>query len=381
MLYFDFAATSFPKPFEVRKAVSESFLYYGANPGRSGYGFSVKTARKIFEAREKAAKLFGAEEPENVVFTKNCTEGINTVLMSIAKEKGHFIISDLEHNSVLRPVYELKNRGIIDFSVAETFENEPEKTLRSFEKLIRKDTRLIMVTGASNVLGTKLPIEMLGKTAHEHGVLFGVDAAQIAGSEKIDMKKENVDFLCAPGHKGLLGPMGTGIMIAQRPELIEPVIFGGTGNYSLFPIQPEELPERAESGTLNVPGICGLLAGMEKTDGKEEVIGKDESKIALFIYDELEKIKGVKIFSKRPEYETSAPIISFVIGDFSGEETAEILSERGVAVRGGFHCSALAHFKAGTEKRGLCRISTGWANTFGEAEKLIKIIGEAAKKA
>ncbi len=379
MLYFDHAATSFPKPIAVRNAVSESLLYYGANPGRSGHELSIETAKKVFETREKAAELFGVSEPGNAVFTSNCTEAINLVLMSIAKQKGHFIISDLEHNSVLRPLFELKNRGIIDFSVAETFAGEPEKTLRSFEKLIRKDTKLIMVTGASNVFGTKLPVAMLGKSACEHEVLFAVDGAQIAGNEKIDMAKENIDFLCVPGHKGLLGPMGTGMMITKRPELIEPIIFGGTGNFSLFPIQPPELPERTESGTLNVPGICGLLAGMEAVEGKEEKIGRKESKLANFIFDELSKTEGVKLFSKKPEYENSAPIVSFVIGDLSGEETARILSEKGVAARGGFHCSALAHLKAGTEKRGLCRVSIGWPNSFGEAEKLVKIVAEAAK--
>ena len=211
MLYFDNAATTFPKPEKVKKAVLESFLYYGANPGRSGHALSMETAKRVFECREKAAKLFGNSEPENIVFTKNCTEAINAVLMSFSETGGHFIISDLEHNSVLRPLYELKNRGRISFSVAETFEGEPEKTVRSFENLIRDDTKMIVATGASNVFGIKLPFSSIGKMAHEHGVLFTLDGAQIAGGESIDMERDSIDFLCVPGHKGLLGPMGTGI--------------------------------------------------------------------------------------------------------------------------------------------------------------------------
>lgn len=381
MLYFDNAATSYPKPKTVINAVSEGFLYYGANPGRSGHYLAMKTAEKVFDCREKAGKLFGIKEPENIVFTKNCTEGLNAVIMSIGKKGGHFIISDLEHNSVLRPLYELKNRGIIDFSVAQTFENEPDKTVESYKNLMRKDTKMIIATGASNVFGTKLPVSMLGKTAHEHGMLFLLDGAQTAGSEKINMEEENIDFLCVPGHKGLLGPMGTGIVLTKRPEFMEPLIFGGTGNFSLLPAQPRELPEMMESGTLNVPGICGLLAGTEKIlfEG-EENIGKREAELACRIWDELDKMEKVKLYSSRPEYENHAPVISFVIGDLSGEETAEILSKSGIAARGGFHCAALAHIKYGTEKRGTCRLSVGVMNSFDEAMRAIKIIGSLSKK-
>ncbi len=263
MIYFDNAATTFPKPAAVRKAVGESFIYYGANPGRSGHSLAMDTARKVFECREKASEFFGLSAPENLVFTKNCTEALNIVLMSIGKEGGHFIISDLEHNSVLRPLYDMKNRGIIDFSVAKTFEGEPEKTIESYNKLIRSDTKMLVAAGASNVFGIKLPVEMLAELAHEHGALFTLDAAQTAGSENIDMEKNGIDFVCAPGHKGLLGPMGTGMLASARPEYLKPIIFGGTGSYSLLPNQPEGLPEMLESGTLNVPGICGLSAGID----------------------------------------------------------------------------------------------------------------------
>ena len=381
MLYFDNAATSYPKPIAVRKAVEEAFVSFGANPGRSGHRMGMETSRAVYEAREKAAELFGFSKSENIVFTKNCTEALNAVLMSIGSEGGHFIISDLEHNSVLRPVYELEKRGNIEFSVAEVFESDFEKTVRSFEKLIRKDTKMIVATGSSNVFGIKLPIKQLAKLSHEHGILFVLDAAQIAGSEKIEIEKDGIDFLCAPGHKGLLGPMGTGILAAAKPELLKPQLFGGTGSYSLVPEQPSELPEMLESGTLNVPGICGLSKGIERIiKTGEKNIEKNENRLAKILYSELSEMKNIKLFTKIPEKETHSPVISFVLGDLTGEETASLLSEKGVASRGGLHCCALAHQKMNTEKRGTCRLSIGPMNTENDVLKLIGIIHGISEK-
>ena len=381
LLYFDNAATTFPKPLSVRKAVSEAFFRFGANPGRSGHRMGMETSKAVFRCREKASELFGLPNSENLVFTKNCTEALNIVLMSIGSEGGHFIISDLEHNSVLRPLFELEKRGIISFSVAETFEGEPEKTVESFRNLIRNDTKMIVATGSSNVFGIKLPLNMLAELAHEHGILFLGDLAQTAGTEKINMEENGMDFICAPGHKGLLGPMGTGILAAKRPELLKPLLFGGTGTYSLIPQQPEGLPEMLESGTLNVPGICGLSAGIEKIlETGEENIAKKEIRLAKILHGELSKINNITLFTKSPEKETHSAVISFVIGDLNGEETAEILSEKGVASRGGFHCASLAHHKMGTEKRGTCRLSIGPMNTEEEILKLIGIIYSLSKK-
>ena len=381
MLYFDNAATSFPKPLAVKKAVENSFFCFGANPGRSGHRMGMETAKAVFECREKAADFFGLPETENLVFTKNCTEALNIVIMSIASGGGHFIISDLEHNSVLRPLFELENRGTICFSVAETFECEPEKTVRSYENLIRSDTKMLIATGSSNVFGTKLPVAMLAKLAHEHGLLFLADMAQTAGTESCDMGKDGIDFICAPGHKGLLGPMGTGILAAKRPELLKPHLFGGTGSNSLFPEQPDNLPEMLESGTLNVPGICGLSAGIDTVIAKgAENIAKKEMNLTKELYSGLSEMKNVLLFTKPPETGTHSPVISFVLGDLNGEETAALLSEKGVASRGGFHCAALAHHKMNTKKRGTCRLSIGAMNTEEEVLKLLGIIHALAKK-
>lgn len=374
MLYFDNAATTYPKPYEVRKAANSSFLYYGANPGRSGHSLAMDTAREVFKCRERAAKLFGCAFPENVIFTKNCTEAINLVIMSIVPG-GHCVISDLEHNSVLRPLYYLKSKGEADFSVAKVYEGDTDSTLMSFKNAIRKNTKLVAVTGASNVFGVKPPIKELAALAHEHGVLFMLDAAQTAGSEKYDMEKDNIDFICAPGHKGLMGPMGTGLLVAKNPELLRPLLFGGTGTYSLEAKQPDTIPEGLESGTINVPGICGLSTGIGRVmrEGEEKIASR-EIKIAQFIYSELVKMKNIRLFTKYPGKGTHAPVISFVIGDLTGERTAELLSQRGIAARGGFHCAALAHRKFATDKIGTCRISVGPMNTMNEAAKLVKII-------
>lgn len=374
MLYFDNAATTYPKPYEVQKAVSSSFLYYGANPGRSGHSLAMNTAREVFKCRERAARLFGCALPENVIFTKNCTEAINLVIMSIVP-KGHCVISDLEHNSVLRPLYYLKEKGEADFSVAKVSEGDTDSTVMSFKNAIRKNTKLVAVTGASNVFGIKPPVKELAALAHEQGTLFMLDAAQTAGSEKYDMERDNIDFICAPGHKGLMGPMGTGLLIAKDPKLLHPLLFGGTGTYSLEAKQPDTVPEGLESGTINVPGICGLSAGIAGVmrEGEEKISAR-EIRIAQFIYSELAKMKNVRLFTKFPDGRTHAPVISFVIGDLTGEDTARLLSQNGIATRGGFHCAALAHRKFSTDKTGTCRISVGPLNTMNEAAKLVKII-------
>ncbi len=380
MLYFDNAATTFPKPAEVRKAVWDAMIFEGANPGRSGYPMAMDTSKMVYRCREKASRLFGISNAENVIFTKNCTEALNAVLMS-GQISGHCVISDLEHNSVLRPLYKRKELGTLDYSLACISENDPEETVSAYRNAIRNDTKLIVATGASNAFGVKLPIREIADLAHENGALFLLDAAQTAGSEHYDMEKDHIDFLCTPGHKGLLGPMGTGLLIAQNSALIEPLLYGGTGNFSLEASQPPDWPERMESGTLNVPGIAGLSAGIDKIlNEKEEKIGEREEKLLQMLYSELVKMPGITVYTAYPEKKSHAALLSFNLGDFTGEKTAQILADRGVAVRGGFQCAALAHKKMGTENRGTCRISIGPMSTFDDVMKLIRVIYEETKK-
>ena len=380
MLYFDNAATTFPKPAEVRRAVCNAMIYEGANPGRSGYPMAIDTAKTVYLCRERASTLFGIPDPENVIFTKNCTEALNMVLMS-GQITGHCIISDMEHNSVLRPLHKRKEEETLDYSVVCVSEKDPEETVRSYRDAFRKDTKLVVATGASNAFGIKLPVRELADLAHENGALFLLDAAQTAGTEHYDMNKDHIDFICAPGHKGLLGPMGTGLLLAKDPERIDPLLFGGTGNFSLEASQPPDWPERMESGTLNVPGIAGLSAGIDKVMREgEEKIGEREIELLQLLYSELVKMPEVTLYTDIPTKRSHAALLSFNLGDLTGEKTAEILAERGVATRGGFHCAALAHRKMGTEKRGTCRVSIGPMTTFDDMMKLIRIIYEETKK-
>lgn len=380
MLYFDNAATTYPKPAEVKNAVLSALIYYGANPGRSGHRMAMETSAQVFECREHAAALFGCGEPENVVFTKNCTEALNIAIRSAALG-GHCVISDLEHNSVLRPLYEMQLHKEADFSVAEVDLHNDEQTLANFEHAMRENTKAVVLTGASNVFGIKPPVLKIARLAHEHGALFILDAAQTAGAEKYDMEQDGIDILCAPGHKGLLAPMGTGLLLTTKPEALSPLLFGGTGSYSLNFAQPPGMPERMESGTLNVPGICGLSAGIAKVAAEgEAAIARREMQLAQIIYAELLSTKNVILFTPPPEISTSAAVISFVIGDLTGEQTAAALAARGAATRGGFHCSVLAHRKFGTENRGTCRISIGPMNTFDETIRLVRVVRAAAKE-
>lgn len=379
MLYFDNAATTFPKPEAVRNAVWNAMLFQGANPGRSGYEMALETAKTVYLCRQKAGDLFGLSNPEQVVFTKNCTEALNEVLLSTAWS-GHCIISDLEHNSVLRPLYQRKEKGIGDFSVATVSEYDPEETVRSYEKAFQKDTKLVVATGASNAFGIRLPIKELSKLAHKYGALFLLDAAQTAGTEKYNMEEDGIDFLCAPGHKGLLGPMGTGLLLAQKPEWVSPLLFGGTGNYSMEPFLPSDWPERMESGTLNVPGIAGLAAGMDRVCQEgENRIGEREMELLQFLYREMEKMPGITLYTGFPERKTHTALLSFTIGDYTGEQTAQLLAKHDVATRGGFHCAALAHKKMGTAERGTCRISLGPMNSFSDVWKLLTILRKETK--
>lgn len=241
MIYLDNAATTFPKPPGVIRAVTDSFKFYGANPGRSGYALSVKTGERIYNSRKEAAELFGAESAENVVFTSGCTASLNFVIKGILKSGDHVIVSDLEHNSVMRTLFKLSQKSGISFTAAHIFHGDVDKTLQEFEKAMRPNTRAVICTHASNVFGTVLPINEIGRLCKKHGCLFVVDAAQTAGTLPINVREMNIDYLCAPCHKGLYGIMGLGLIVfgSEKGGEIETLIEGGTGSSSLNFLQPD----------------------------------------------------------------------------------------------------------------------------------------------
>ena len=248
MIYFDNAATTFPKPRAVGEAVTQAMRLYGANPGRSGHQMAVKTAEQVYACRERAAQLFGCQ-PEQVVFTQNCTHAINMAIKGVAQQGDHFIISDLEHNAVARTVHQLYLDGIASYTIAATGPTE-ETTLASFAQALRPNTKMICCTHGSNVFGNILPVAKIGGLARANNVLMLVDAAQTAGVLDIDVVRDNIDFLCMPGHKSLYGPSGTGMLIINCQEPLHTLMEGGTGSASLELAMPDFLPDRLESGTI-----------------------------------------------------------------------------------------------------------------------------------
>lgn len=377
MIYLDNAATSFPKPPEVIEAVRNAMVFYGANPGRSGYDLSVKSAEMVYQARSDLNVFFNGYGSENVSFFNNCTYALNMAIKGIVKSGEHIIISSLEHNSVLRPLYDLKMSGIADFTVFNADEKEDDM-LENFRKSFRKNTRLCVVTSVSNVFGNILPLEKLSAIAHEKDALFFVDGAQGAGVVDIDMKAMGIDCLCIPGHKGLLGPMGTGALLHKNLSF-SPIIQGGTGTASFAYTQPDSYPERLESGTLNVPGICGLKKGVEvvKGIGVQRIFAK-ESALCEELFYGLKDIKNVELYRENYDRKGFAPIVSFNLKNFHSEYVSSLLNDNGFAVRGGYHCSPLAHKFYGTEKVGAVRVSPSFKTDKKDIKKLLNLIRKIA---
>lgn len=356
MIYFDNGATTFPKPFSVRKAVNDAMSNYGANPGRSGHIMSVKSSEIMFSCRENAAKLFGSANPENVIFTLNCTSALNTVIKGILKPGDHAVISSLEHNAVVRPLEALK-KNKIEYSVAECVPYDEEQTIENFRNEFKANTKLVICTHASNVFGVKLPIERIAALCRINGILFCVDAAQSAGIADINLSDSSIDYLCTAGHKGLYGPMGTGLLIINSETTPDSLIQGGTGSDSANLNQPEILPDKYESGTPNLPGIAGLNAGIKFVlNRKPNKIYNSELSLAKTLYEKLKRTENVILYTHIPDINNSVPVISFNIKDTESETVAKILNDNyNIAVRAGLHCAPLAHKSFGTQDTGTVR--------------------------
>lgn len=377
MIYLDNAATSFHKPEEVYSAVGKAMRSYSANPGRSGHRLSMSAAEQVFEAREVLNDFFCGFGSEYVSFTQNCTQALNMAIKGIVNKGDHILISCFEHNSVARPVYSLATEGVAEFSVFDVYDDE-NKTLQAFESSFRKNTRLCVVTAVSNVFGRILPIEKLSAIAHSKGALFFVDGAQAAGVLPLNMKKQGIDCLCVPGHKGLLGPMGTGAVLHKNLDF-KPILLGGTGTASFDLNQPKAYPERLESGTLNVPGICGLRAGVEyvKRQGLD-YISSVEGSLAEYAFEGLKSIKNIELYSKKFNSSFIAPVISFNVKNLHSEQVSDLLNDGGVAVRGGYHCAGLAHKYMGTQRNGAVRISPSFFNSKKDINILLNLTEKIA---
>lgn len=362
MIYLDNAATTGKKPPEVIKAVNDALKFYSANPGRSGHTASVKAAEAIYGVREKIAEFFGASGAENVCFTLNCTHSINCVIKGVLRTGERVIVSSLEHNAVMRP---LKKMGI-GYDVAEVSLFDDKITLENFEAKIKPNTRLIICTGASNVLGKTLPIKEIGALCKKRGLLFAVDAAQTAGVLPINMKEMNIDYLCIAPHKGLYATMGVGILICEK-GINNTIIEGGTGTNSIELVQPDNLPERIESGTVNLPAIMGIGAGIDYVNKKGiENIYKSEISLINMLYGKLKENPNIILYTPEPIKYGYAPVLSFNIKGFSSSEVTALMSENGIAARGGLHCAPTAHRIIDTLNQGTVRISVATFNNTNE---------------
>jgi len=363
MIYLDSGATSFPKPAKVCRAVAEA-MKTCANPGRGGYGAAMKAAEQVYSCREQASELFDCM-PEQVVFTSNCTHGLNIAVRTLVKPGTKVVISGFEHNAVTRPLHGLGAK----IAVAGRKLFDWENTLEEFEREL-SGAQAAVFTHVSNVFGYILPVQKMAAMCRARGVPFVLDAAQSAGSIPISLKNLGADYIAMPGHKGLLGPQGTGILLCNgKPD---PLLMGGTGSESIRQQMPEDTPERVEAGTVNVPGIAGLAAGLSclKQEGITE-IGKREQAAAELCARELERL-GLHPFYGPHQ----AGTVSFVSSE-DCEEMARKLADQGIAVRAGLHCAPLAHESAGTLETGTVRVSFGHQANPGQVRSFLRGVAKA----
>ncbi len=372
MIYLDNAATTFPKPKNVITAINNCLKEYSANPGRSGHYLARRAAESVYNCRKKLAEFFGATE-ENVIFTQSCTASINTVLKGFLKQGDHVICSALEHNAVIRPLNKLKGLGI-EYDVARVFPENTESTVKSFEALIKDNTKLIVCTHSSNVCGVILPIKELGQLAKMHKIKFAVDAAQTAGVIDINVTEMNIDYLCIAPHKGLYAPMGIGVLITADDSL-DTLIEGGTGSLSKLPYQPDYIPDKFESGTLNLPGIVGISAGIDFVNsiGLNKIY-KTEIDHVSHIFSSLCNNSQIKLYTNSIRMGYYSPVISFNIRNKSSDTVGEELGRYGIAVRTGLHCAPLAHQFLGTSNTGTVRVCPSVFTKRGEIDNLINRI-------
>ena len=377
MIYLDNGATSYPKPKDMIMAMEDCIKNYCGNPGRSGHDMSMKTGEEVYHARRKVSSLFNINNPERLVFTKNTTESINLGLKGFLRSGDHVITTSMEHNSVLRPLHSLEKSGV-EHSIVQA-DKKGQINCKNIEDAIKSNTKIIVVTAASNVTGTKMPLKDIGDLARQKGILFMVDGAQGAGSMDLNVSRLNIDMLAVPGHKGLLGPLGTGALYVKEGIGLEPILEGGTGTESKKRSQPFGFPEGFEAGTINAPAIIGLGASAEYI-GKigTEVIGKYEEELIGWLDEELNNMNFITVYGPHCSMKTGITLIN-VMGKGAEEVTSELNKTYGIAVRGGFHCAGLAHKSIGTWQMGAVRISVGPFNTKKELRTLVCALNKIGK--
>lgn len=374
MYYLDNAATSFPKPKSVIREVQVCLQNYCGNAGRGSHKLSLIAANKIYSCRESICSLLNLDKPENIVFIPSCTYGLNLIIKGILHQGDHVLISDMEHNSVWRPIKKLFRKGKITFDIFSAL-SSPESTedelLQEIQSKIRKNTRLVICNHQSNICSYSLPISKIGELCKKMNVLFAIDVAQSIGHYNIDMQKMNIDFLSAPGHKGLYGVQGSAFMAINSDIILDTLIEGGNGIHSLIPDMPEFTPERYEVGTLSLPAIAGLHEGIKEVQSRGiDAIAEYERSLYCQLRNGLQNIKHITVYMPNCEGNT----LLFNINDLAPERVGAYLDEQNIYVRTGFHCSALAHASLGTQDTGAVRVSFGIFNTQNDVDKLLSAI-------
>ena len=379
MIYLDNAATTLHKPPQVEQAMLDALRTAG-NPGRGAHEPTLHASRLVYAARCAAAKLLNAPDPSCIAFTANATQALNTALGGLFRPGDHIITTICEHNSVLRPLYRLRENGMsLSFTTAD---EKGRLQYDQWEGFLRPETRALVVTGASNVTGNGTDLARAAEFAHRHSLLLIVDAAQTAGELPLNVQVLGIDVLCFTGHKALLGPQGTGGLYVRPGLSVRPLVVGGSGVHSFDEQHPAQMPTALEAGTLNVPSLAGLCAGVEwiLAQGVETLARREQALTVLF-YERIRDLPNVKIYGD-PEMTPRAPIVSLNIGDEDSARIADILwEEYGICVRAGAHCAPLMHKALGTAEQGTVRFSFSHFNTEAEVLQAAAAVRELAQEA
>ncbi len=378
MIYMDNAATTMHKPRKVIDAVVRAMSSMG-NAGRGASEAALSASRIIYDTRDRLAELFGAEDARRIAFTSNSTESLNIAIKGILNPGDHVITTVLEHNSVLRPLYEMEKRGAGLTIIGCDEKGMPDLT--AMEAAIKENTKMIICTNGSNLTGNYVDVSVIGKMAHAHGLLFVVDASQTAGVFPIDVQKMNIDILCFTGHKGLLGPQGTGGIYVKEGIELRPLKTGGSGIQTYSKEHPIQMPAALEAGTLNGHGIAGLHAALEYLEEEGiDNIRKRENELMWRFYNGVKDVPGVKIYGDYSQSERCA-IVTLNIGDYDSSEVSdELLMEYDISTRSGGHCAPLMHEALGTVEQGAVRFSFSHYNTEEEVDTAVKAIHELAEE-
>lgn len=381
MIYLDNASTSFHKPDCVFTAVMEA-MHQAGNSGRGSSGEAMEASRLIFDTRCRIAEMFEADGPECVAFTSNATEALNTALFGVLHPGDgpvHAIATEMDHNSVLRPLYDLEKKGL-ELTVLPA-DRKGRISLTDMEAAIRPETKVIVCTHASNLTGNRNDIHAIGEIAKKHDILFIADAAQTAGVFPISMKKDQIDILCFSGHKGLMGPQGTGVICVRPGVKVEPLKVGGSGILTFQKEHPSDMPEALEAGTLNSHGIAGLRAalGWIQETGIDRIRQREQDLMMRF-YEQVKKISGVTVYGDFSQKDRS-PVVTLNIMGMGSSELSMILGEDyGISTRSGGHCAPLMHRALGTEKTGAVRFSFSCFNTEEEVDEAARAVKEIAEE-